>query len=162
MRKLLSAGALALAVLTGSDWAGPLIPDETRERYAKACATYENRARFLPRSETVDFVVMMAEGCRAAQATLASGGPGRRAAAVAYLGRLVELRDTVIAMNTDRAYGPGAGPRSWPIERSAGELRAFGGVSRTGELLIAQRMGLLAMFDRWRAGAPDFRLALGH
>ena len=38
-------------------------------------------------------------------------------------------------------------------------LRAVRSVSRSGEFLIAHRMGLLRDFERWRALAPGFSLA---
>lgn len=161
MMRMLTAGAVALALLGGGDWPGPQISEERRALWERACATYENRARFLPRAGTVEFVVAMAEGCRVAQESLATAGPAGRRKAAVYLDRLLELRDTLIAMNTERLYGRDPSPRARP-RTGGGPMRQLAGVSRTGEVLIAHRMGLLEAFDSWRAEVPGFTLALGH
>lgn len=127
--------------------------------YDATCRTFENRARFRPRAETVDFIVLLAEACGAARRSMASGDHGDRALAEAFLNRLVLFRDTVIAINMERLFGRGAGPFDKPLI-SGGRQTVFAGVSETGEFLIAHRMGLLDAFDRWRETAPDFTLAL--
>ncbi len=155
----LTAGVLTAALLTGSDWPGPTVDDAERAAYSAACRTYDNRARFLSRQGPVDFVVLMAEGCVAAQHTLAEGRPADRRAARLYLARLLEFRDTIARINTERLYGKDATAFSRP-KTEEGQMRPLGGVSKAGEFLIAHRMGLLAAFETWRARSDGFDLAL--
>ncbi|WP_285673911.1 hypothetical protein [Paralimibaculum aggregatum] len=158
----MAAGAAGPAGAAGAagDRAEPPVSGERLAAYARACATYANRARFLPRGDSPDFLVMMADGCRAAQATLAGGSAAQRRAAARYLARLLELRDTVVAINMDRIYGRERTRSSRP-KTVSGRLMAFQSVSVTGEFLIAHRMGLIAAYRLWRARAPEFALAQG-
>ena len=152
--------ALMMVTMAAGDWPGPSISEERLAAYARACATYANRARFLPRGENADFTVMMADGCLAAQATLAEGSAAQRGAAARYLARLLELRDTVVAINMDRVYGRERTRVSRP-RTASGQLLAFQSVSGAGEFLIAHRMGLIEAYRLWRARAPEFALAAG-
>ncbi|MGF1444797.1 MAG: hypothetical protein ACFBRM_01185 [Pikeienuella sp.] len=158
--KLTGKALLATALLAGSEWAGPQIEAERRAAYSAACKTYENRARFLSRNGAVDFLVLMAEGCRAAQDTLAQGSRVERQVAEAYLERLVLLRDTVKQINMDRVYGRGADRFARPLQ-GAGQMRPLSTVSKSGEFLIAHRMGLIKAFRTWRAKTEAVALALG-
>ncbi|MEM9144889.1 MAG: hypothetical protein AAGC57_01735 [Pseudomonadota bacterium] len=142
--------AALLVAMVGSDGFAPPVPEATLNTYAKACFTYENRARFRARNGPTSFVVAMADGCLAAQRSLDAEGGAERRSAIAYLDRLVDLRNTVIAINMDRIYGANASPFAKPIA-GEGRLMAMGGVSESGEFLIAHRMGLLEAFDDWRA-----------
>ncbi len=150
---ILIGGLFAL----GGDWPGAVVGAEERAGYAAACNTYDNRARFRPRTPPVEFVVMMAEGCRAALLSLETGSPLERRRAAAYLARLEAFRDVVVQIALDRTYGAGADPFSRPKEAGA-RIRPLGAVSETGEFLIAHRMGLLAAFRSWasEAGEPAF------
>lgn len=136
----------------------PLLSSDQRNSFAKSCNHYENRARFLPRAQPVDFVVLLAEACSAARISL-DGTSTERMAAADFLSRLVALNTEITAINVARVFGPEAEPASKPMRRG-GLLRPIGNVSATGEFLIAHRMGLLSAFDRWRETSPDFPLAL--
>ena len=149
--------AIALGLALGGDWPGPMPRDAELLRYDKTCHTYQNRARFLPREGALDFVTVMAQGCTAARATLETGSVRERSAAVGFLDRLAGLRETVIAMNTERFFGKDAGPRAEPAS-DPGVMRLPYEVSEAGEVLIAHRMGLIAAFDTWRAEAGDIAL----
>ncbi|MEO0625146.1 MAG: hypothetical protein AAF183_23595 [Pseudomonadota bacterium] len=150
---------LLVAAVSGDGYAPPL-SSEARASYAKACTTYENRARFLQREERRSFIGVMADGCLAAQQSLDAKSGGERMSAVAYLDRLVTFRDTVISINMDRLYGANASPFARPVS-GTGTLRPLGEVSEAGEFLIAHRMGLLDAFDTWRAQAPAEAFAQG-
>lgn len=153
-------GALIAATFTFPAWAdAPGREPAAQDRYAKACSHYANRARFKDRSDNPEFVVVLADSCIAALKSLNSDRPVEKAAAESFLSGLVELRDTVIAMNMERLFGKSydrstriQGPkyqRSEPIAH----------VSATGEYLIAHRMGLIAARNAWLDTAPDFAFA---
>lgn len=126
---------------------------------ASACNYYDNRARFLPRRGRVGFIALLAEGCVAARRSLAEGGRAERAAAARFLDRIVRLRDVVIGINMSRVYGASFGPRSLP-RTGNGHFVSLGGVSETGEYLIAHQLGLMQALENWRGRAPHFSLAL--
>ncbi len=156
--RIATLAALGAGLLMGADGPGPRVDEATAKAHAAACRTYENRARFLPREEPLSFLVQMAEGCRAARRSLAEGDRVERRAAVDFLDRLAEFRDTIIAINMDRVYGSGAGPFARP-KLAQGQMRPLGEVSESGEVLIAHRMGLLAAFEGWRARAGEVAFA---
>ncbi|HUF55287.1 MAG TPA: hypothetical protein VMM55_01875 [Thermohalobaculum sp.] len=121
-----------------------------RPGWQAACATYENRARFMPREGEVGLTVVLAEACRGALASLDSGEPAQRDAAVRLLTRIAALRDTIVAMSVEKAYVQGRRPA--PEARGA---RPMARVSATGEYLIAHAMGVVDALDRWvETGAP--------
>jgi len=144
-----------LALTPASAPAGPAGP----VAYAAACNYYQNRARFRPREARVEFLVLLAEGCDAALRSLRRGSEIERRAAAGFLARIVRLRDEVIRINISRVYGVEYGPRSMP-RTGSGRLMSLGGVSETGEYLMAREMGLMAAFRDWRGQAPGFSLAL--
>ena len=154
MRGLGAALVAAAVLLTVGERPASAAEAQSAAPHAETCRHYVNRARFMPRTGPVDFVVALAEGCRAARGSLASGEAEERAAAARFLSALSRLRATVIAMNMEMLSGE---RRAAPGGQT--RLRAVRSVSRSGEFLIAHRMGLLRDFDRWRALAPGFSLA---
>jgi len=143
-------------------WLPPLpasAGQEVRAGDAETCRHYANRARFLRRGGPVDFIVLLAEGCAAAERSLAAPDPRERAAARHLLDRLAALRATVIEMNMHLVYGEPGLRRTRSLSGS-GWMGPIRSVSRSGEYLIAHRMGLIAAFETWRRQAPGFALAL--
>lgn len=135
-----------------------------RVQYEKACNHYVNRAKFKPRGAPVSFVatfvVTLADSCLPALKSLGSMLGAERAAAADYLSQLVTLRDTVIDMNMERAFGntydrwtrmtSQRGRRDGPLPQ----------VSATGEYLIAHRMGLLQAYRAWLDTGPELAFGL--
>jgi len=130
-----------------------------RSDYASACNHYENRARYLPRANAVEFVTLLAEACHAAQVSLEADDGHQRAAAVAFLDRLVEFRDVIVTIGMERTYGANARATAMPLP-GGGSLRVMPRVSVAGEFLIAHRMGLLSALDDWIGSGVQFSLAL--
>ena len=157
--RIATLAAVGAVFLIAADGPGPRVDGAQAEAHAAACRTYENRARFLSRDEPLSFLVQMAEGCRAARRSLAEGDRVERRAAIAFLDRLLEFRDTIISINMDRVYGRDAGPLAQP-KLARGRTLSLPEVSQSGEFLIAHRMGLLAAFEDWRARAGDMALAV--
>lgn len=153
IRKVVLGAMVAGATLTLAAPASRAAP-EGEVAVAETCTHYANRARFMPRRGRVDFVVILAEGCLAAHRSLTARDPQERRAAQDFLVTLVRLRATIIGMNMDKLTRPrpGAGQR--------GRVRRLGAVSRSGEFLIAHRMGLIRDLERWRRHAPGFSIAL--
>ena len=127
--------------------------------HAQTCRHFENRARFQPRGPDAPFEVRFADSCRIALG-MARLGPSAPEAALAiapevrearrYLERLTGLRLEVAAMNRARLYGENAGRRAQPRLRPQGRIDAgFGGVTRTGEYLIARHLGVMDALQRW-------------
>lgn len=128
-----------------------------RELLHAGCNHYDNRARFLPREEPVDYVVLLAEACRAAEASLDSDVYGERLAAEYFLKRVLRLRNTIIAMNMRRVFGDQTSPYAKP-RTEQGEA-AFKPVSPAGEFLIAHRMGVFDAYDAWLDSGAQFSIA---
>ncbi|MEM7213141.1 MAG: hypothetical protein AAF479_14840, partial [Pseudomonadota bacterium] len=119
------------------------------------CKHYVNRARFKHRNPNQEFVVTLADGCLSAKLSLKSDNQAERAAAHAFLTRLRVLRDTIIEMNMERAFGKSYEPRtriSYGVGSSAEPLRR---VSALGEYMIAREMGLLAVYRAWLGTGPE-------
>lgn len=155
---LLICLSLAPLPAAGEPEGRPDRPGERSEAHAETCRHYANRARFMSRTGPVDFVVALADGCAAAQLSLAGDDPAERAAARRVLDAMVRLRETVIAMNMEMVYGRNPDRFAHP-EVEGWKLRSFRSVSRTGEFLIAHRMGVIRAFDQWRDMVPGFSLA---
>lgn len=137
--------------------AGP--SEAERFGYSKACNHYINRAKFKPRGAGASFVVTLADSCQPALKSLKSARGPERAAAADYLSRLVVLRDTVIDMNMERAFGKTYTRWTRMKSRRDDQVGPTPQVSQTGEFLIAHRMGLLQAYKAWLDTGP--KLALG-
>ena len=146
-----------ISLLVGLLGAGSLSPppeESLNKTYAKACKHYVNRAMFLPRSDDQIFVVTLADSCQPAVAALSGGLPEERAVAAQYLGRLLELRDTVIDMNMARAFGESYGPRTRLKGAKDWQTEPLPSVSSTGEYLIAHRLGVIRAYRNWLETGP--------
>ncbi|MEM7742656.1 MAG: hypothetical protein AAF409_03000 [Pseudomonadota bacterium] len=153
-------GALVGVMLCAPAGADPSGPDtSTRAAYTKACSHYVNRARFKDRSGEPEFVVILADSCLAALNSLGSARVTEQAAAADFLERLLELRDTVIAMNMERLFGKSYDRSTRLQSPKYQQSEAIAHVSATGEYLIAYRMGLIAARKAWLDTEPDFALA---
>ena len=127
----------------------------------KTCTYYERRARVQARQGREGFPDALARACEDALASLDSEDPtraGERAAAHAFLGRLVSLRRTISAMNLARIE---AGENSIILlpKQIGGALRGIPQVSAAGEFLIAHRMGLISALDAWVEARANVALA---
>ena len=131
-----------------------------RGTFAKACMHYVNRAYFKPRGSQPEFVVTIADSCRAAQRSLDRGDPGERAAAAAFLEAVVRLRDTVIDMNMTRVFGDSYTPFTRIRYATGARSEPVRHVSMFGEYLIAHSMGLIAAYKAWLDTEPEIALAL--
>lgn len=161
MTALRRAGLAALLVFAGTaagDWPGPRVEPTERLAFANACATYENRARFLPRDGDPAFLVLMADGCVAAQESLEDGRAAERGAAATYLRRLVTFRDRVVAANLEQVFGKHHTRVSLPTA-PYGKLRDMASLSLSDEISLAYDLGVIAAFESWRARSPDLALA---
>lgn len=148
---------LALAVFAADQPRGQVGPEQAAQ-LGEVCKHYVNRARFKPRHDQQDFVVTLADGCRAAEVSLASQKFAERQAAAVFLARLKTLRDLVIDMNMTRVFGADYTPvtripyladaRSEPVRK----------VSEAGEYLIAHRLGLLQVYQAWLDTSPQVAL----
>ncbi|MEM7505365.1 MAG: hypothetical protein AAF415_01365 [Pseudomonadota bacterium] len=121
------------------------------------CNHYDNRARFLSREEPVDYVVLLAEACRAAEASLDRELYGERLAAEYFLKRVLRLRNTIIDMNMHRVFGDQTSPYAKP-QTEQGDA-AFKPVSPAGEFLIAHRMGVFDAYTAWLDSGAEFSIA---
>lgn len=118
------------------------------------CKHYVNRARFKHRHPDQEFVVTLADSCLSAQASLKSENLSERTAAKEFLIRLRVLRDTIIEMNMERAFGKSYKPRTrikYGVGSMIEEVRR---VSALGEYMIAREMGLLAAYRAWLGTGP--------
>jgi len=136
------AFALAIGLLGGSGISDHR--DEEWVRYSTACEFY--RARSGPtdtqeQQETLEFSAFLAKDCAAAMVSLDTGTPMQSGRAELLLSRIALLRETVEAMNADRAQA-----RRHPV-------------TPTGEFLIAHRMGLLIIFEAWLGTGVEVSLA---
>ena len=129
------------------------------DAHRASCHHYENRARFKPRSGTLEFVTLLAEACSAAMVSLERPEPRLHAAAESFLDRLVVLNQVIREMNTERIFGGRALRQATPPEDGK-RLHSLPGVSDTGEFLIAHRMGLFTAMDDWLDSGGRFSLAL--
>ncbi len=153
---------LALACLLPLSVAASELPEPSendRLRYSKACNHYVNRARFTPRGDANDFFATLADGCTDAEIALGAQSAPKRRAAAAFLGNLAELRDIVVQINMERMFGADWNRYSKPKNGAKARTETLGQVSRTGEYLIAHRMGLIAAFKAWKISDRDVSLA---
>lgn len=158
-RGLIIYGALMLTLGVGDLPRGSLSQNDLAA-LQDVCKHYVNRARFMERDASPEFVVVLADGCEFAQKSLQTGDFRQRQAAAGFLLRLRSLRDTVIDMNMTRVFGHEYGPstdiaydtdaRSEPVRR----------VSQTGEYLIAHQMGLLYAYRTWLDSDPQIEMAV--
>ena len=125
-----------------------------RAGWQTACDTYDNRARFMRRDGDVAFALLMAEACRGAFASLDSGRPAERDAAARLLTRISALRDMIVQLTVDKAYGAGGQPAL-----TARGARPMARVSATGEYLIAREMGVIDAIASWVGTGAPFSLA---
>jgi hypothetical protein len=154
---------LKAALLVGLIWTAP----ETRaddpahyEAYANACSHYVNRAFFKPRDSQPEFVVTLADGCLAAQRSLAASAAQERVAAAAFLSRLVDLRDTIVDMNMERVFGKTYNKYTRIPSNKDERTESVPRVSTYGEYLIAHQMGLIAAYNAWLDTEPSIAMAL--
>ena len=129
-----------------------------RDLLRSGCNHYENRARFMSREGRIEFVVMLAEACVAAEKSLDSDVYGERLAAEYFLKRVLRLRNTVIDINMRRVYGSQTSPWARPITPD-GQLEPVRRVSNAGEYLIAHRMGLFNAYQDWLDSGASFSIA---
>lgn len=160
----LSLIAASLAFVGSS---GDPIPHVSAARtaiYAKACNHYVNRARFKNRRGDAEFVTVLADSCLQARASLVIGSYAERWAAQAYLSRLLDLRDTVIEMNMTRLFGADRTPYSRLKHKVGSRIEPVPKVSKSGEYLIAYRIGLVHAYRVWRDTHPEVEVAVtgGH
>lgn len=124
--------------------------------YAKTCNHYANRARFKERGPNADFDVILADACYQAlrdRFARIDSSPTLNKRAEAFLISLTDFKNTIIALNMERAFGETYTSRSKPI----GSMAATWGlhrirvrpVSRIGEYLIAREMGLTDIMRSW-------------
>lgn len=161
LHRLILVAAIALPLSVGAAGAKDLPSPTEAElaRYAKACNHYVNRTRFTPRDDQPDFFVTLADGCQNAQVALRTKSIPKRAAATAFLGRLADLRDTILTINMDRLFGSNWTRYSRPKDKNTARTESLGQVSHTGEYLIAHRMGLIAALNAWTISDRDVSLA---
>lgn len=157
-----SRSLLILALITmlfASADSLPRIPSGQLAAYSSGCKHYVNRARFLQRGTGAEFIVLLADSCEQAQVDLNHGSYGERRAALVYLSRLLDLRDTVIDMNMSRLFGDDYTPFTRLKHGVGSKTEAVPKVSSAGEYLIAHRMGLLDAYRAWLDTHPPVRLA---
>ncbi|MEM7240385.1 MAG: hypothetical protein AAF501_21500 [Pseudomonadota bacterium] len=131
--------------------------------WRSGCNHYQNRARFLPRDGTIEFVVLLADACAAAEASLTSTNEHERWAAEWFLQEVVDLRDTIVDMNMRRVYGDTQTPSASPLTPDgSGRITRtieIARVGKWGEYLIAHRMGLFSAYDTWLDSGASFSIA---
>ena len=123
---------------------------------AKTCDHYDNRARFKPRGAGASLEAVFADSCNAALRSLVVSldtNPYEARRAADFLDRLHTLRTTIIAMNTERIFGPNPAPRAKPISPATYGVSTMVKRSQTvtaaGEYLIAREMGVWAAYRDW-------------
>ena len=131
--------------------------------WRSGCNHYQNRARFLSREGEIEFVVLLADACTAAELSLNSTNEHERWAAEWFLGKVVELRDTIVDMNMRRVYGdtknPWAKPKGADGKDQITRTIQIARVGKWGEYLIAHRMGLFSAYDVWLDSGTGFSIA---
>jgi hypothetical protein len=132
----------------------PAVDGATAAHHA-ACRHFRNRAMFRTRGDRAPLVVILAEACRAALASLqpASGATDEdRAQAADFLDRLSGFKSLIVRMTVERAFAPGS-----PRLDSAGRIVPLGRpVTATGEYLIAREFGLLDAYRAFMRSGPRF------
>ncbi|MBY8975312.1 hypothetical protein KHP62_05815 [Rhodobacteraceae bacterium NNCM2] len=129
--------------------------------WRSGCNHYQNRARFLSREGDIEFVVLLAEACSAAEKSLDSRREAERLAAMDFLEKVVALRDTLVDMNMRRVYGDTENPWAKPVfnDYHGGRTIEISRVGKWGEFLIAHRMGVFSAYDAWLDSGTDFSIA---
>lgn len=131
--------------------------------WRSGCNHYQNRARFLAREGEIEFVVLLADACSAAERSLESPNAHERSAAELFLQKVVDLRDTLVDLNMRRVYGDAATPMAQPKSADGTSRRGraieISHVGKWGEYLIAHRMGLISAYDVWLDSGTDFSIA---
>jgi hypothetical protein len=147
---LARAGLLALAALTTALTIGlPAQGSETlsprQEQVFRATCDHYAARRAAPVADPAPLLRRLAASCDRALADLAdpATGPEARQSALGYLERLAEFKATVVTITMRRML--------------RGETRGRN-VTKTGEYLIARRMGLLDRYADW-AAASGFTIA---
>jgi hypothetical protein len=134
--------ALGLAVPAGAN-AGTL-----GEAYEKTCDHYAYRTEHRKESNELDYIADLAASCQIALVQVTtSESPSDRARR--YLERLTLMRQTVTAININRFIN--ARQSETPTVR-------FRPVSKTGEYLIARRIGAIAAYRNF-ANSADFQVS---
>ena len=123
------------------------------------CKHYVNRARFKHRNPDQEFVVTLADACLSAKASLSSDNYKERDAAQNFLIRLRVLRNTIIDMNMERAFGKSYTARTRMKYSVGSMIEPVRRVSSTGEYLIARELGLLAAYRTWLGTGPTIAKA---
>lgn len=123
------------------------------------CKHYVNRARFKHRHPDQEFVVTLADGCLSAKASLNAQNPKERVAAKEFLIQLRTLRDLIIDMNMERAFGKTYKPRTRMSYGVGSMEEPVPRVSALGEYMIARELGLLAAYRSWLSTGPVLTLA---
>lgn len=113
---------------------------------------YKHRAGPRPTTERATFVGLLSEICVAARQSLDSASPEEQAAAGLLLSQIVLLHRTVDEMNAARDLAV-------PGKIGVARMQAVRRVTRTGEFLIAHRMGLMHAIDAWLDSGANFSLA---
>ncbi|MEM7179030.1 MAG: hypothetical protein AAGD47_08525 [Pseudomonadota bacterium] len=142
---------------------GAMFYPSAQGSWKSGCNHYQNRARFLPREGEIEFVVLLADACTAAEVSLQSKNETERGAAREFLEKVVLLRDTIVDMNMRRVYGDTQNPWAKPLmahrDGSLGRSVQMARVGKWGEFLIAHRMGLFSAYDAWLDSGADFSIA---
>lgn len=131
----------------------------------ETCWHYENRARFKPRDAFADFDVVLADSCGEALRDVyvrLDTTPYAQKRARHFLTQLGVMKELIITMNMERTFGADYGPRSFPSKHSIEGFVAHAShgrpISKTGEYLIAHRIGVVAAYRAW-ASATGFQSA---
>lgn len=164
MKQLLAPIILSIFALNPASAVSHEIAEPTLEKYENACNHYVNRARFLPRDVSPKLVVTLADSCLPALAVLRVEDPDvhrlYHEAAENYLRHLLLLRDTVVDMNMERAFGKTYSRWTRMKSRRDDRTQAVPKVSEAGEYLIAYRMGLFDAYQAWLDTTPIVAFAL--
>lgn len=125
---------------------------------AQTCKHYGGRAHFKSRTESVEFVTVLADACAGAQASLRdpSAPASRKAAAADFLQRLHGVRVAIGAIDSER-FAAGR-DRARPVQMMQDLRSSRGLVTESGEFLILRRAGVFAALERWVATGADFGL----
>ena len=155
MLKALSALLLIVILSPWGDTQRGLMAPAERAELRAICKHYVNRARFMPRDRQQEFVATLADGCESAQASVDRGQVDERLAAMQFLMRLKDLRDTIIDMNMTRVFGDTYTPWTRISYGAGAKVEDVRKVSAAGEYLIAHRMGLIDAYNSWLDTAPS-------
>ncbi len=151
----MKTASLLILLAVGSAMGAPAVAGTTGPGFAKTCQHYEKRIQ--DSSEAPRYISALADSCAVALAQLAAKPDGPAPAktplvtvrARVFLERLTLLRRTVTAININRFISN---------RTATTAVVAFSPVSKTGEYLIARRLGALAAHRAFEAQA-NFKLS---